>query len=193
MNRRTRIVRWLRVLLPLLALGVLSTMFLLSRQPATEPRIPYVAVDAEQMAQGPRVVSPDYAGVTSDGARISLRAGQATPAGGTGDGTASDVRLDWIRPDGLRADLTSPDAAVADGLIRLRGGVRMTTSTGWTLDTPNMDAATDRSRLAAADGVVATAPFGRITSEAMELLPRNDRDDAAILNFSGDVRLIYQP
>ena len=60
-----------------------------------------------------------------------------------------------------------------------------------------MDAATDRSRLAAGDGVDARAPFGRITAENMELLPEGgaaaDTDEAAVLNFSGDVRLIYQP
>lgn len=194
---RTRIVRWLRVLLPLAALAILSTMFLFSRQPGTEPRIPYAEVDAENMARGPRVIAPEYAGVTSDGARISLKAGQATPGNDGSDGNASDLRLDWRRPDGLNADLTAPDAVLTDGLIGLRGGVRMTLSSGWTLETPMMDAATDRSRLAAGDGVDARAPFGSITAENMELLPEGgaaaDADEAAVLNFSGDVRLIYQP
>ena len=100
--------------------------------------------------------------------------------------------MDWQRPDGLRADLTAPQAGVADGAIRLDGGVRMTTSSGWTLDAQSVEAATDRSRIAAEEGVEAEAPFGAISAQRMELVPDGDQN-ASILNFSGDVRLIYQP
>ncbi|TGN46479.1 hypothetical protein E4L95_19415, partial [Paracoccus liaowanqingii] len=77
---RTRIVRWLRVLLPLVALAMLSTMFLFSRRSDTESRIPYAEVEAEAAAREGRIVAPDYSAVTPDGARLSLRAAQATPS-----------------------------------------------------------------------------------------------------------------
>ena len=187
---RTRIVRWLRVLLPLLALAMLSVLFLFSRTGDTESRIPYAEVDAEAMARDPRVVAPEYAGVTEDGASMTLRATEAAP--GQGGGSARDLRLDWTRPDGLRADLTAPQAGLADGVIRLDGGVRMTTSTGWTLDAASVEAATDRSRIAAQDGVRAEAPFGTLSAQRMELAPDKDAN-ASILSFSGNVRLIYRP
>lgn len=196
---RTRIVRWLRVLLPLIALAMLSTMFLFSRQPGSESQIPYTEVDAAQMAREPRVVAPNFAGVTGDGAELSLQARQAVPASTDDPGSADDLRLDWRRPDGLSADLTAPDAGISDGVIALSGGVRMSTSSGWTLEAPQIDAATDRSRLAAEGGVTATAPFGRITAQQMELAPQaggageGQEGGSAVLNFSGDVRLIYQP
>ena len=187
---RTRTVRWLRVLLPLLALAMLSTLFLFSRGSDGESQIPYADVDAEAMAREPRVVAPEYAGVTDDGAALTLRATQASP--GQGGGRAQDLRLDWQRPDGLRADLSAPQAGVADGAIRLDGGVRMTTSSGWTLDAQSVEAATDRSRIAARNGVKAEAPFGSLTAQRMELAPA-DGQDASVLSFSGDVRLIYRP
>ena len=186
---RTRVVRWLRVLLPLAALAMLSTLFLFSRSGDSVSQIPYADVDAEAMARDPRLVAPEYSGVTADGAQLTLRAAEVSPAGG---GTARDLRLDWQRPDGLQADLAAPRAALADGVIRLEGGVRMTTSSGWTVDMQSLQAATDRSRLAAEDGVEAAAPFGTLTARRMELAPAGDQD-ASILNFSGDVRLIYQP
>ncbi|WP_374298899.1 hypothetical protein [Paracoccus sp. (in: a-proteobacteria)] len=188
---RTRVVRWLRVLLPLLALAMLSVLFLFSRTGDTESRIPYAEVDAEAMARDPRVVAPEYAGVTEDGASLTLRATEAAPGNG-GSGSARDLRLDWLRPDGLRADLTAPQAGLAEGAIRLDGGVRMTTSTGWTLDAQSVEAATDRSRIAAGDGVEAEAPFGALSAQRMELAPAEE-GDSSILNFSGDVRLIYKP
>lgn len=188
---RTRIVRWLRVLLPLAALAILSTLFLFSRQPGIEPQIPYAEVDAEKMAREPRVVAPEYSGVTDDGAELFLRATEAAPGGGEG-GSASDLRLDWRRPDGLSADLVAPRAGVADGVIGLDGGVRMTTSTGWVLQSPRIDATTDRSLITADEGVDAEAPFGSLRADRMELRPGDDAA-GAILNFSGTVRLIYQP
>lgn len=197
---RTRIVRWLRVLLPLMALAILSMLFLLSPRSDTEPRIPYADVDAEAMANDPRFVAPRYSAVTDDGAELSLRAAQAAPVDGNSSGTASNVMLDWVRPDGLRATLTAPDAVIDRGVIRLRGGVRMATSTGWTLTSDRVDAATDRSDLSATDTVRAESPFGRITADRMQLLPQGGAgtvdahaDRGAILNFSGRVRLLYQP
>lgn len=196
---RTRIVRWLRVLLPLVALTILSTMFLFSRQPGTEPQIPYAEVDAEQMAREPRMVAPQYSGVTSDGAELSLSATEATPPNEDQDNTAtaSDLLLDWRGKDGLTAELTAPDGGVGNGNIDLRGGVRMTTSSGWKMQAPQINAATDRSHIAAQDGIAAQAPFGQITAGAMEMLPAEteSQDDTTpnVLNFTDGVRLIYQP
>lgn len=186
---RTRIVRWLSVLLPLVALAMLSTMFLFSRESTTESQIPYAEVDAQAAARENRIVAPEYNGVTSDGAQLTLRAAQATP-GGEG-GAASDLTLDWLGADGLRADLTAPQGGIEEGLVRLMGGVQMTTSSGWQLQAPQIDAQTDVSVIAADQGVEAQAPFGRITAGRMRLAP--DDNNAAILNFSDGVRLMYQP
>lgn len=192
---RTRIVRWLRVLLPLAALVILSTLFLFSRRPGMEPQIPYAQVDAEEMARQPRVVAPEYAGVTDDGAELFLRATEAAPGGNQGAGRASDLRLDWRRPDGLGADMIAPRAYVEGGMIGLDGGVHMTTSTGWAMQSPSIEAATDRSLITAGEGVEAEAPFGQLRADRMQILPGGQDEGAAgtILNFSGDVRLIYQP
>jgi lipopolysaccharide export system protein LptC len=192
---RTRIVRWLRVLLPLAALVILSTLFLFSRTPDTEPSIPYAEVDAEKMARDPRLIAPKYNGVTSDGAELSLIATEAAPRD---DGaTARDLQLDLRRADGLTTEVTAPDGAVGEGRIGLSGGVHMTTSSGWTMRSPRIEAATDRSHLVADEGVEAQAPFGEIRADRMELTtPGEDAEtgkDGAVLNFSGGVRLIYQP
>ncbi|MDB6177217.1 hypothetical protein PAF17_06810 [Paracoccus sp. Z330] len=196
---RTRIVRWLRVLLPLVALAILSTMFLFSRRPDGDSRIPYAEVDAQQMAREPRIVAPEFAGVTGDGAEVTLRAMDATPASDERDAALQQVVLDWVRPDGLAAHLTAPNAGVGEALIALSGGVQMSLSSGWTLSAPEVEAATDRSHLGASNGVVATGPFGKITSEDMELHTKPTEGGAAtaenpaVLSFSGGVRLLYQP
>ncbi|MBM3604556.1 MAG: hypothetical protein FJX25_07300 [Alphaproteobacteria bacterium] len=191
---RTRIVRWLRVLLPLAALAMLSTMFLFSRQSDVESRIPYAEVDAEAAAREGRIVAPEYSAVTEDGVQLALRAAQAVPGNGTG--AARDLRLDWERPDGLRAELTAPRGDVAEGRVSLDGGVTMTTSSGWRIEARRIEAETVASVVTADQGIQARAPFGELRAGRMRLAPDPALDAAeapAILNFSDGVRLIYQP
>lgn len=199
---RTVIVAWLRVLLPLAALAILSTLFLLSRKPDPEAAIPYATVDAAARARDPRITAPAYAGVTADGATLSLKADSATPTAEGGVGAAEGLMLDWKSANGLEVDLTAPSATMDDGLITLSGGVRMTTSTDWTLSAPQIEAATDRSRITGSGGIAATAPFGAITADSVTLRQQAETNAAAdgsagapanLLDFAGSVRLIYRP
>lgn len=194
---RTRIVRWLRVLLPLVALAILSTLFLLSQKPGEDPQIPYADVDAEELAREPQMTLPEYAGVTADGAAITLRADQVRSgeAGETGS-EANRLRMTWRAEDGLAADLTAPGGALEDGTVRLTGGVRITTSSGWAMTTPQIDSPTGdsagRAAIVAPEEVNAFAPFGQLTAGAMDLSRTGPKGDH-LLNFTHGVRLIYQP
>lgn len=194
---RTRIVRWLRVLLPLLALAILSTLFLFSRRPQSDPRIPYAQVDAESMAREPRLVAPDLATVTSSGAELSFQADEMIPGEGAGSGRASEVRLDWRRPDGLTARLTAPQGELANSIVALTGGVHMTTSTGWQVEAPQIQATTDGTIVAAGEGIRAQGPLGSLEAGAMRLAPATtdpaEPTAPAVLNFTDGVRLIYTP
>lgn len=188
---RTRIVRWLRVLLPLIALAILSTLFLFSNEPSGESSIPYADVDAQDMARDPRMTAPEYAGVTNDGAAITLRAEELRTGEGQ-QGNAEGLRMTWRAENGLAADLTAPGADVQDDVISLSGGVRMTTSSGWAITTPQIDSNVGQSRIEAPDQVRGFAPFGELSAGAMQLL-RESGDGDHVLNFTGGVNLIYQP
>ncbi|WP_299362998.1 hypothetical protein [uncultured Paracoccus sp.] len=190
---RSRIVRGLRVVFPLAALGILSLLFLLARQPSGDRAIPYVEADAEALAQKTGMTAPRFAGVTRDGAQLALRAAQAVPEGegGDGEGSARDVVLDWQARDGLTARLVAADGSVADGLIHLSGGVTMTTSTGWKVTAPVVEASTGADRIVAPARVSAEAPFGTVDAAAMDL--RRQPDGTHVLDLNGGVRLLYRP
>lgn len=187
---RTRVVAWLRVLLPLAALAILSTLFLLPKSPDPDSAIPYADVDAEALARDPRMTRPEFSGVTRDGAAVTLTAESASPAQSE-DAEAESLRMTWRAPDGLAADLTAPHAKVDGDVIRLDGGVRVTTSDGWAMTVPSLNAATRDGVMTGEGGMTAFAPFGRIDAERMEM-SRND-DGHHLLNLSGSVRLVYQP
>ena len=120
---------WLRMGKPAwwAALGVLSMLFLLARSPSPETAIPYVEGDGADLARRTGMTAPRFAGVSADGARVTLSAARADPAGT--DGRAEDLALEW-QADGVTARVRAGSGAVEGGLIRLDGGAEMTTSTG---------------------------------------------------------------
>ena len=150
---RSRVVRALRVLLPLAALGVLSMLFLLARSPSPETAIPYVEGDGADLARRTGMTAPRFAGVSADGARVTLSAARADPAGT--DGRAEDLALEW-QADGVTARVRAGSGAVEGGLIRLDGGAEMTTSTGWTLSAPGFAADTAAGRITSPGAVRVT-------------------------------------
>lgn len=185
---RSRVVRALRVLLPLAALGVLSVLFLLARNPSPEIAIPYVEADGSDLTQRSGMTAPRFAGVSSDGARVTLSAARADPSGERA--SAEDLALEWAAPD-LTATLRAGSGTVDGDTIRLDGGARMTTSTGWTLSAPSFTADTAASRITAPADVQASAPFGTVEAGSLSLSRREDGDH--VLDLNGGVRLLYRP
>ena len=159
-DRHTRLVGWLKVALPLAALAILSTLFLVADRIDPEDDLPYAEVDVEELAREPRMTAPSYAGTTSDGAALTLTAEEARPEATDTPAEARGLRLELDTPDGARTELRAATAVVdepADRLV-LSGGVRVTTSTGYVLDTPEVAARLDRSGLESRGEVRATGP-----------------------------------
>ena len=195
---RTRIVQWLRILLPLAALGLFSTIFLFSGRPPQESSLPYAEGTIEDLAARPSVIAPTYAGVARNGTEIEMTAESATPGRGSQTtSSAAQVAVKLTDPEGLISHLTAGAGAMTDDLIELSRGVRMTTSTGWVLTSEAFEAQIDSGLLRSRQPIVAEAPFGTVTADEMELYraPDSPADGAQdhVLDLKGDVRMIYQP
>lgn len=194
-DRHTRVVGWLKVALPLIALVILSTLFLVARRIDPEAALPYAEVDVEDLAREPRMTAPTYAGTTADGAALTLSADEARPAADGSPAQAAGLRLDLATPDGGQTELLAVDARMDDTAkeLVLSGGVIVTTSTGYRLETAEVAARLDRTGLESRAPVKATGPAGEITAEGMVLSQDNRTPGAYVLVFKGGVRLIYQP
>ncbi|MFM7442981.1 MAG: hypothetical protein ACKO2N_03560, partial [Tabrizicola sp.] len=163
-DTHTRIVGWLKVALPLTALAILSTLFLVARRIDPEDALPYAEVDVEDLAREPRMTAPTYAGTTSDGAALTLSAEEARPAGEGAPAKAAVLRLELATPDGSRTDLVAGTAQMTPGAreVVLSGGVTVTTSSGYRLETAEVAAKLDRTGLESRAPVTATGPAGDI-------------------------------
>ena len=194
-DRHTRVVSWLKVALPLAALAILSTLFLVARRIDPEAALPYAEVDVEDLAREPRMTAPTYAGTTSDGSALTLSADEARPSSDGAPAEAAALRLNLDTPDGARTDLVAAEARM-DPVARevvLSGGVVVTTSSGYRLETAEMAARLDRTGLESRAPVTATGPAGDIRADRMVLSQDAQTPGAYVLVFNGGVRLVYQP
>lgn len=195
-DTHTRLIGWLKIVLPLLALAILSTLFLVARQVDPDAAIPFADVDVADRLREPRMIEPTYAGVTADGAALVLSAAEARADNGAeAPGRANALTGTLETPDGARTDLVAATAAVdATGRkITMTGGVQVTTSSGWTLQSESLTAAMDQTDIEATTPVTATGPAGTVSANAMRLSQNPSDPTRYLLVFNGAVKLIYLP
>ncbi len=195
-GRHTRIVRWLKVALPLAALALLSTLFLVSNRIGGDIDLPYSEVEIADRLREPRMTRPSYSGVTSDGASLTLSADEARTADGAG-GEASALRVQGAlrSASGSLVTLQSDQVVIDTGarLATLTGGVEVTTSEGLRMVTEGLTAALDVSHLQSTAPVMAEGPPGRISADSMDLVADTAGGSGHVLRFKGNVKLVYQP
>ena len=198
MDRRdfhSRLVGWLKVALPLAALAILSTLFLLSDRIDPNAAIPYAEVDVEELARDPRMTAPAYAGTTEDGAGITLAATSARPATEDRGASAERVAALMETPDGQKIALGAATAALdqAAGRLDLAGEVTLETEAGYRLETEALAARLDRTDVSSTTPVTVTGPLGDIRADSFTLTQDPADPGAYLLVFKGGVRLLYLP
>lgn len=195
-NFHSVVVAWLKVLLPLLALAILSTLFLVSRTIDPSDAIPFAEVDVAERVREPRLTTPTWAGVTDDGAALTVAADEARPA--TSDGTGASAKAlvaNLETPDGASAEMVAASGALDTDtqILTLIGDVVVSTSTGFLITSDEMSAALDRTLVTSKGPVTATGPLGRIDAGAMEISESPVDAGLYVLIFKGGVNLLYQP
>jgi lipopolysaccharide export system protein LptC len=192
----SRFVAWLKIVLPLTALAVLSSLFLLSRNVDPRDASPFVALDVQNLAREQRISAPHFASVTDDGTAVLVTATTARAVPGTVNVVdASDIRARLERTDGAVTNLASRSGTIDsdDSTAILRGGVIITTSTGYRIITDVMHTRLDRTELESEGEVTADGPAGRLTAGKMQLSQTGDAADSNLLVFKNGVNLIYTP
>lgn len=194
-DTHSRVVAWLKIALPLAALAVLAMLFLLADRIDPDDALPYAEVDVEDRARTPRMTKPTYAGLTSDGAALTLTADQARPATSASSAEALGMTLILDTPDGARTELDAANAVIDETTrqLLLSGGVEATTSAGYRIVTDGMSANLDRSGLESTDPVTATSPAGKITANSFALRQVEGSTGDYVLVFNGAVKLVYEP
>lgn len=194
MDSYSRMVAILKVILPLAALGLLSTVFLLSRNLNPTATIPFAEHEIAERLRDKLITAPVFSSTTSHGDEISVTASQASPGGSGQPATAIDLRASIVSPDGLRITLRSERGTLdfIDNHATFDGAVRIETTTGYVLETEKLHTALDNIDANSPGQVTGTAPIGHITAGNMTIRSEND-DGTVHMLFNNGVRLIYTP
>lgn len=191
-NLHSRVVAVLKLVLPLLALVLLSTLFLFSRKIDPEDAIPYAEIDIADRLREPKMTEAGFASVTADGAALTIGASEAKPTTAGGEMRLVQGRLDTA--DGQKIELVAASARLisAEKQIELSGGAEFRSSSGFFLTSDGLGLATDRTLIESRGAVLAEGPIGQLTADHM-VLSQQGSDGPYLLVFNGKVRLLYQP
>lgn len=194
-NAYSRLVVWLKIVLPVIALGLLSSLFLFQQGDDDLQPLPFSPMELEALAKARGIGAPHFTGLTDQGREISLTATTALPR--IEDRSIVDV-------EGLAARLESPAnggislvgrAATVNqttALARIRGAVQAQTGTGYRLVTEALDAALDRTDVESQEPVRLTGPGLEIDAGAMTIDPAPGGTGLRVV-FKEGVRLVYTP
>ena len=189
-NRHSAWVARLKVVLPLIALAILSTVFLLAdrREPDGRAR----EGEAAAPVTGGRVARPDYSGVAANGAALYLTAREAQPVTPGGEIVAQDLRGVWEGSGGARVVVTSRDGTLAENgrTATLTGDVGIVSESGFRLTSRRMDVDAEAGRLTSPGPVEGMGPPGRIAAGAMTV---RQSGDSPLITFTDGVKVLYDP
>ncbi len=195
-NTYSRVVAWLKIILPLLALAILSTLFMVARTIDPAKNIPYADVDIEELTREQRIGNPDYSGITADGAAIRLKARLAKPDPDTADrilGSGIDATIDL--PDGRSFDVTSLDMVLDNvaRIARLSGDVTVISSREVRLRTREMELALETTRLTSDTETTVTGAGFDLTAGGFAMVGDGSEKTPYRVVFKDGVKLIYDP
>lgn len=191
---RRLVVGGLKILLPLVALGVFASLFLFSA--GYDERISFDGVDVSSLEDGLKLDNPRFTGSTAAGEPFTISADWALPDGPDPE----EVELSAVEGEIAMADGRTVMVEAAAGVlypkakvVTLSDGLKITTSDGYelTAETGRLDTATDE--VIATGGVMASGDMGVITADRMRATRARETDaeggDDAYIWFENRVRV----
>lgn len=189
----SRLIAWLKILLPLGALALLSTIFLYSRGTDPIATIPVLTGGADPTLTE-QIGSPFYAGTTENGQGLTLAARQARFSDADNSRlTAEDLRAVIDIRDGNRIVIDAKVGQMDAGdRLRLSDGVVLDSTSGYTVRTEGLDAAIDRVAIESTSDVEAEGPGLTLSAGKLRVEENAITQDIQLL-FTDGVNLIYIP
>lgn len=202
----SRFVRWLKIGLPLIALAILSAVFLLPKDRGFDAGLIYSTADLVALGEGMTVSNPRFTGATKAGEPFVVAADNAVPDG------PDPEQIVLARP---RASIDQKDRSIVltaregelrpkDQRLELSGDVRVETTDGFTVRTNWVEADVRRGEIRAPGAVTAKGPQGEIRAGSFraERADSNEEESPAANQglpstsrfwFENGVKVTYAP
>lgn len=192
----SRLVGWLKIILPAASLVLLSLMFLVSKSIDPTTSLTYARINLDELTGEQKITNPKFSSVTADGAAIQFKAASAAPdAERANHFKALDLVADIQTPDGAQVNIKAAQANI-DGSanrIDLSGGVSLHTSTDYWISTETLTTTMDSTYVASNGPVEATGPMGDLSAGDAVISQSEDDGGGYVLVFKNGVKLVYDP
>ncbi|MDD7970460.1 hypothetical protein [Roseinatronobacter alkalisoli] len=199
-NLRYGLALTLRLVLPLGALVLLSTIFLVSRSPDPSQAVALADIDIDELTREPRIGTARFAAVTAQNAAITIAARTVRSPANPQPGEPVTLLLDYPEGSALFTGDRQVDFRADHGVfdqmadtLTMTGSVRMHDASGYEIGMARLQAQLDRSQLAGTGGISGHGPAGEISAQSLTITPLSGTDGGYMLDFRGDVRLLYTP
>ena len=186
-------VAWVKTLLPIAALGLLSTIFLFSGKVDVTQSLPYAEHNVAEIISEQRITKPYFTGISSNGTEIALSAAYASPDAENADKlniTELSIVLqsDQTRTTQITAGLGTLDSTTQIAVVSQNVYIAAMPDFWVSTDTLTVDL---KQGVAVAEGgFQGVTALGTINAENMVVqMTANDQQ----IVFTNDVRLIYNP
>ncbi|WP_174823513.1 LPS export ABC transporter periplasmic protein LptC [Ruegeria arenilitoris] len=187
-------VQFLKVALPLVAIGMLSTVFLLSRSIQTNVSVPFSQQDIDERLAEQVVTQPDYRGTTRKGEDVQIEATRATQGTEGEAPTAAEFRgrLGLLSGGVITLDSNSGMIRPDKNTATFVGDVVITTTDGIVVTTDLLNTALDEIRGDTPGQVDGTGIIGDFTAGRMTF-GTEKKDGPVHIIFTDGVKLVYEP
>ena len=192
----SRIVAILKVGLPLIALGMLASLFLINAEDGGGEGLVFSRGDIEALGSGLRVSNPLFTGTTRGGDSFRFTAELVVPDAAPPERakiTALSGEVDLVDGPVVEVDAADGDLHIPTQRLDLSGAVRIETSDGYSVSAEKVTLDLKAGALVAGDAVESVGPLGRIDSGSLMVAPAAETGDARRFSFGNGVRLIYDP
>ena len=189
-NLYSQFVGFLKIILPLAALALMSTVFLFARTPTQESSISHA--DIEEIAREPRLSGARISGVTDDGSVIEITAQTMRPNGNNWLVKTIYASIDAV--DGVNINIRASQGEINNTtqIARLTGLARIETSDGYEMETAGIVTNLTTGRIFSDGALEVQAPYGFLTAGQMIIETPNGGSGQVML-FQNGVRLVYTP
>jgi len=187
----SRMVAWLKILLPLIALGVLGTVFLFNSESTFEVGFTFSRADIDTLEKVSFIKNPQINGITKKGEPFHLTADEIRPQGDDNNVVVvTNLKAEFLFQSGEWAKITSDSALmdVAAQTVWFENGGQLATSDGniAVVDTLHLLMASGELQ---GSGIVAHGPLGRISADNFRIESREGEN--RVLWFENNVKMRY--
>jgi lipopolysaccharide export system protein LptC len=196
----SRIVMVLKVALPLVAVGMLSALFLIQPDDRIGGDLVFSRGDLAALGSGLRISDATFSGTTRGEASFSFLAAAVVPdAAPPTYAEITDITGAIDMADGPMVEVRAERGAldIAAQRLELAGEVAIETSDGYSIYAETVTLDLRAGTMTAGEPVLTEGPLGRIEARTLTVTPAvatgEAAGDARRFSFGNDVRVLYDP